>query len=132
MPAESPDELPGWRTARASRLGWLVDGEAYFGALNDVLPRARREILIVGWDIDSRLQLVRDGDGDASGLCEWLDSLLGQRPDLHINVLSWDFAAVYVLERELLAGVSFIRWRLRPDALPLGSTRTCVRRPAAA
>ena len=99
----------GWRTERADAFGWLIDGEDYFRAVRDALDRAEREVLIVGWDIDSRLELIRDPDDPRhpSPLCETLNGLLDDKPELHINVLSWDFAAVYVLERELFPAMAF-------------------------
>lgn len=93
------------RTAHADRIAFLVDAEAYFAALRSAITRARESVLILAWDIDSRLRLIR-GDADASGLpvelAPFLSEVLGTRPDLHIQVLCWDFSAIYTLERELL------------------------------
>ena len=98
-----------WRISRAKNFAWLIDGEAYFGALRESLEAARHEILIVGWDIDSRVQLVRDRRSSyyPSPLAETLESLIGRRPELRVHVLSWDFAMLYVLERELLPAFRF-------------------------
>ena len=93
----------------AAAFGWMVDGEAYFRAVRDVIGKAEREIVIVGWDIDSRLELIRDDEDPRypSPLCESLQSLVDNNPDLHVYVLSWDFALVYVLEREFMPARSF-------------------------
>lgn len=98
-----------WRTARAERFAWLIDGEDYFRALRESLEAAEREILIVGWDIDSRLELIRDEDHPLypSPLADTLEALAERRDGLQIYVLSWDFAMVYVLERELLPAAQF-------------------------
>ncbi len=98
-----------WRTSVADSFGWLVDGEAYFRALRESMEAARQEILIVGWDIQSRLQLVRDPEHPLypSPLAETLQSLVESRPDLRVWVLSWDFALVYMLERELMPAYRF-------------------------
>ncbi len=98
-----------WRTSRADRLGWLIDGEDYFRALRESMEAAEREILIVGWDIDSRLELIRDEDHPLypSPLADTLEALAARNEDLRIHVLSWDFAMVYVLERELLPAARF-------------------------
>jgi hypothetical protein len=53
-----------WRIAGASRLAFLIDGACYFQHLHEVLQRAERSVLIVGWDIDSRLHLVREPAAD--------------------------------------------------------------------
>ena len=98
-----------WRVSRADRFGWLVDAEDYYAALRDSLSKAEREILIVGWDIDSRIELVRDTDHPnyPSALAKTLEALVRDKPDLRVHVLSWDFSVIYVLERELLPARSF-------------------------
>ena len=98
-----------WKACRADRFGWAVDGAEYFRALRESFENAEHEILIVGWDIDSRVQLVREEDDPLfpSPLCETLQNLVDRKPDLRVFVLSWDFAMVYVLERELLPAYSF-------------------------
>jgi phosphatidylserine/phosphatidylglycerophosphate/cardiolipin synthase-like enzyme/uncharacterized membrane protein YdjX (TVP38/TMEM64 family) len=98
-----------WKTGRAHRFGWLIDGEEYFAALRTSLEAAEREILIVGWDIDSTVSLVRDQDHPhyPSPLAETLETLAESNKELRIHVLSWDFALVYMLERELLPAYRF-------------------------
>ena len=44
-----------WRVARAGRVAFLVDGEAYFKAFRAAAARAQRSIIVIGWDIDSRV-----------------------------------------------------------------------------
>ncbi|MFA5701569.1 MAG: hypothetical protein WC913_09860, partial [Desulfuromonas sp.] len=53
-----------WRICRADKAAVLVDGAAYFSALADSLEQARHSIFIVGWDIDSRIRLRRDSEGE--------------------------------------------------------------------
>ncbi len=92
-----------WQRGKAERFGWLIDGEDYFRALRESMEAATHEILIVGWDIESGVELVRD-DGHPhypSPLAETLEQLVERKPELRVHVLSWDFALVYVLEREL-------------------------------
>jgi phosphatidylserine/phosphatidylglycerophosphate/cardiolipin synthase-like enzyme/uncharacterized membrane protein YdjX (TVP38/TMEM64 family) len=98
-----------WRSARAERFAWLIDGEEYFRAVRESMEAAEREILIVGWDIDSRIELIRDEDHPLypSPLAETLQSLAERNEELRIYVLSWDFAMVYVLERQLLPAAQF-------------------------
>lgn len=101
-----------WKVGRAARFGWCIDGEAYFRALHDSILNAQREVLIVGWDIDSRVVLLR---GDQSvdhpvELCAFLEHCAEERPELSVNVLSWDFAMIFALERELLPARAF-GWR---------------------
>ncbi|HXR56058.1 MAG TPA: VTT domain-containing protein [Casimicrobiaceae bacterium] len=101
-----------WRIEQATRLAFLVDGEEYFGAVRKALARARHSILILGWDIDSRMRLVPDGanDGLPEPLGEFLNAVVAREPDLHGYVLSWDFAMLYAMEREWLP-IYKLDWR---------------------
>src|SRR5438132_14206242 len=59
--------VPGrncWRIERAHRVSWLIDGAQYFGAVRAALAQAQSTIFIIGWDIDSRMQLVPTGARD--------------------------------------------------------------------
>ena len=98
-----------WKTCRADRVGWAIDGEDYFAALRSSLETARHEILIVGWDIDSRLELIRDRSHPhfPSPLAATLENLVDEKRGLRVHVLSWDFALIYVLERELMPARAF-------------------------
>ena len=104
-----------WRVARARRVAFLVDGAAYFAALREAAARARHSILIIGWDIDSRVSLVPQGaeDGLPAELGPFLDSLVRRSDALEIRVLDWDFAMLYALDREVLPIYSF-GWRTHP------------------
>ncbi|CAG9180029.1 VTT domain-containing protein [Cupriavidus respiraculi] len=114
---EPPPRRPGsailqpgrncWRIEPAERFAMLVDGEAYFRALRAALIEAEHTVFILGWDIDSRFQLVPGGanDGFPEGLRDFLNALVRRRRRLRIYVLSWDFAMVYAMEREWLPAV---------------------------
>ncbi len=107
--------VPGrncWRIEQATRLAFLVDGEEYFGAVRRALARARHSILILGWDIDSRMRLVPDGanDGLPEPLGEFLNAVVAREPHLSGYVLSWDFAMLYAMEREWLP-IYKLDWR---------------------
>jgi len=101
-----------WRIEQAARLAFLVDGEEYFGAVRKALAKARHSILILGWDIDSRMRLVPDGanDGLPEPLGEFLNAVVAREPHLHGYVLSWDFAMLYAMEREWLP-IYKLDWR---------------------
>ncbi|MCP5130508.1 MAG: VTT domain-containing protein [Pseudomonadales bacterium] len=90
-----------WRIERASRVAVAIDGECYFRALREAILGARERVIILGWDIHSQLQLVRDGedDGFPCGLGALLDFVARER-QVDVYVLSWDFAMIYALERE--------------------------------
>ncbi len=100
-----------WRRACASRVALLCDGAAYFSAFAAAVQRAERSILIVSWDIDSRLDLRLEASVDLPGnLGGFLNAVVSRRPALHAHVLSWDFAMIYALEREALP-VFKLGWR---------------------
>ncbi|BET10094.1 hypothetical protein THI4931_11360 [Pandoraea sputorum] len=90
----------------------LVDGEQYFSALREALLAARHTVFILGWDIDSRMQLApnKSDDGFPPGLRDFLDALVRRRKTLRIYCLSWDFAMLYALEREWLPSVK-LDWK---------------------
>ena len=121
IPAAKPPPTPSgllvpgrncWRMERAERVAFLVDGEEYFGAVRAALAKARHSILILGWDIDSRMLLVPEGarDGLPAPLGEFLNAVVARERGLHGYVLSWDFAMLYAMEREWLP-IYKLDWR---------------------
>ncbi len=91
-----------WRTSSADRVAFLVDGADYYRAFFESVSQARHSVFILGWDIDSRLKLLRDTDNPPYPvqLVDFLNSVAAKNKQLHIYVLVWDFAAIYTLERE--------------------------------
>lgn len=107
MPDREKDRLLAtgvncWRVARANRCALLVDGEAYFKAVRDAIDKANHSVWILGWDIDSRIRLVRgDGKVDSSApLVDFLHHMLKRRRGLRVQVLVWDFSMIFALDRE--------------------------------
>ncbi len=96
-----------WRIAKADRAAFLVDGEAYFCAVRKAFAGARHSIFIVGWDVDSRLPVCRDDDAMPARLGAFLTRLVQDRPELDVYVLGWDYAPVYVFEREAFPRLKF-------------------------
>ncbi len=93
-----------WRRVPAWRVKLYYDSDAYYRAFADAAKKARRSILVVGWDIHSRLKLIRDPhhDGYPGEFGSLLNSLAEEKKDLHIHILSWDWAMIYMFEREIL------------------------------
>jgi phospholipase D1/2 len=96
----------------ADRFSLLIDGANYFGAVREAITRAQRTVFIVGWDIDSRMQLTPQGcdDGFAAALGDFLHEVAAARKRLRIYILAWDFAMLYAFEREWLP-VYKMGWR---------------------
>jgi phosphatidylserine/phosphatidylglycerophosphate/cardiolipin synthase-like enzyme len=81
-----------WRKARADRIAFLIDNEAYFAAVHAAIQQARRSILLLGWGFDPRTRLFPDGyDGpdDPDEVGRVLVELACSRPELDIRLLIW-------------------------------------------
>ncbi|MCB2186642.1 MAG: VTT domain-containing protein [Deltaproteobacteria bacterium] len=112
-PADRPLLRPGqtvWRLARATRAAFLVDGRAYFRRLVQACLAAQRTVSILGWDVNSQVELWRDPDhpGVPTQVGPFLNHLAAR--GLEIRVLAWDFAMIYAMEREVLP-VYRLGWR---------------------
>ncbi|WP_235976709.1 VTT domain-containing protein [Bradyrhizobium archetypum] len=72
--------------------------------MREALLRATRQVYIIGWDIHSETRFVgpsgRAEDGYPEQLGAFLKALLREKPDLQINILIWNFPALYAAERE--------------------------------
>ena len=117
-----------WRIATVRRAAFLIDADAYFAALRHAIDRARSSVFILGWDIDSRVQL-NPGTAEAPlTLLEFLNGVLSRQPDLRVFALAWDFSVLFTLEREPLPTYRFA-WNAHPrlsfhldDAHPFGAS----------
>src|SRR3989442_16037262 len=84
--------IPGrhcWRVEPANRAAFLIDAEAYYRALAAAFKRARRYILLSGWQIDSRFRLTPE-DQNAPCFGDFLHHLLRRNRRLNIYLLVWD------------------------------------------
>ena len=128
--------IPGdtvWRRCKAGRLAILNDAAAYFAALREALLLATRQVYIIGWDIHSLTRFVGPSghadDGYPEELGAFLKALLKAKPELRINILSWNFPALYAAEREWNSAAKFTSEtsdRLCfcfDSSLPLGSSQ---------
>jgi phosphatidylserine/phosphatidylglycerophosphate/cardiolipin synthase-like enzyme/uncharacterized membrane protein YdjX (TVP38/TMEM64 family) len=104
-----------WRIAPAGRAAFLVDASAYFDAFASAVLRARESILILAWDIDSRVQVLRDDRdrGVPRELGKFLDAVISRRRGLHAHILAWNYNLIYAFERESLPVVR-LEWRTHP------------------
>lgn len=120
----------GWRTEHADRAAMIVDAADYFAHARKAMLAARKRIMLIGWDFDTRIELVRGSTGDEapSELGPFLTWLADNRPDLCIHILTWDVAVVKLLGRGTTA-LRLARWMahpritFRPDGVhPLGAS----------
>jgi phospholipase D1/2 len=104
-----PDLLqPGrncWRLARADRAALVVDAADYYRHAKRAMLKARQQIILVGWDFDSRIFLDREDGEDESTesvpneLGRFIQWLADHRPELCIHILKWDMGALKLLGR---------------------------------
>ncbi|WP_448502790.1 phospholipase D-like domain-containing protein [Sphingomonas sp.] len=120
----------GWRTEQASRAALIVDAADYYAHARKAMLAARERIMLIGWDFDTRIKLVRGPTGDEapSELGPFLTWLADNRPGLCIDILTWDIAAVKLLGRGTTA-LRLARWMahpritFRPDGVhPVGAS----------
>jgi hypothetical protein len=113
--------IPGLTCAqlfRAPRSGVLVDGRDFYRAVYDACSQAERSIVMLGWQFESDVKLVRGQDANG---CELPSRLIEFLPrcaiptQLEIHILAWDSSAVFALEREPLQRLMF-RLRASPDS----------------
>lgn len=97
-------------TARAERFAPLVDGVEYFRAVRESLIRAHRQVLIVGWDFHSEIDLLRGQEADEASerdgypvrLADLLERVLDENPKLQVSILIWEGSPLFALERQHL------------------------------
>ena len=53
-----------WRVETAERMAVVVDAADYFRVARDAMLQAREQILLVGWDVDPRILLDPDLEGE--------------------------------------------------------------------
>jgi len=110
--------VPGrncWRIERARRAAFFVDAAGYFAAVRSAIVQAQRRIFVLGWDFDSRIQLVPQGaqDGYPDALGPLLRAVARERRRLHVYVLSWDFVFLYAGNREWVP-LYKLGWKTHP------------------
>jgi phosphatidylserine/phosphatidylglycerophosphate/cardiolipin synthase-like enzyme/uncharacterized membrane protein YdjX (TVP38/TMEM64 family) len=112
--------VPGrtvWRVEPCPRAAVLIDAASCFGAMRSAFLAARRSIYVVGWDIDSRTELVGETsptDGLPTAFGPFFTELLTRKPDIRVHLLLWDYSLVYAHEREKLPRIH-LDWQMPPQ-----------------
>lgn len=114
----APALLPGrncWRVERASRVAVIIDAADYFEALREAMLAAERQVMLIGWDFDTRVLIDRrERPGSAPvSIGEYILWLADRRPDLCINVLVWNLGLLSLAQRGSNL-IDALRWRLHP------------------
>lgn len=87
--------------AHADRVAFIVDSEDYFRDFMHACERAEREILILGWDFDSRTVLCHDEGKQPVVLGDFLNGLAKGKRNQRIRILDWDYPIVFGTDREI-------------------------------
>ncbi|MCO4756144.1 MAG: hypothetical protein KC478_16805, partial [Bacteriovoracaceae bacterium] len=91
-----------WRISQVEKLALLFDGENYYKALFDVLPKSKSSIVVAGWEVDSRVGLQNVSPDYPKDLRSFFTKLVKNK-HLHVFILSWRPALYLKFDRELFA-----------------------------
>ena len=100
MSAHPIGPVPGddcWRIETATRASVIIDADTYFRYARAAMLKARKRIMLIGWDFDAAISLVRDdevGDGAPAVIGDFISWLVNRSPDLEIFLLRWDVGAM--------------------------------------
>ena len=73
---------PGvWRFGKAEKASVIIDAEAYFEHMQAAMLEARRRIMLIGWDFDTRIHLARSALVQTACRCFPAETA-GQFPDV--------------------------------------------------
>jgi phospholipase D1/2 len=117
LTVEQPGTLlrPGencWRIEQTARAAFIVDAAAYFRFARQAMLKAKHQIIIVGWDVDTRIELdEEDGSGAPVTLGPLLSWLAKRRPELRIHILVWDEGLLKVPGRGTTL-FRLLRWKM--------------------
>ncbi|WP_067814690.1 phospholipase D-like domain-containing protein [Nocardia inohanensis] len=109
-----PVLVPGetcWQLARADRLACIVDAADYFRHVKSAMLQARKRIVLIGWDFDTRIKFEPQGKtlSGPETLGRFLAWLPRRRPDLDIYLLKWNIGAFAAIGRGMTP-IFVINW----------------------
>jgi phosphatidylserine/phosphatidylglycerophosphate/cardiolipin synthase-like enzyme len=110
-----------WRVETAQRAAVVIDAADYFAVLQEALKGARHQILMIGWDFDTRICLDDPTSGKTTSLGRFVMRLAKQQPGLQIRILKWNLGALKIFARGSML-FTVMRWmRHRRITLKLDS-----------
>ncbi|GAA0295640.1 phospholipase D-like domain-containing protein [Sphingomonas oligophenolica] len=107
--------VPGrncWQVARADHAAVIIDAADYFRFARAGMLAAKRQILLIGWDFDARIEVEAEaGDDGPARIGDLLSWLVDRTPELEIYLLRWDMGALKTLVhgRTLVSLLGWIR-----------------------
>ncbi|WP_380873973.1 phospholipase D/transphosphatidylase [Sphingomonas sp. DBB INV C78] len=89
-----------WRIEQAVRAATIIDADDYFNAARAAFLKARRRIMLIGWDFDARIAFGENkGDDGPETIGDFIYWLVERNPELEVFLLRWDLGAVKTLFR---------------------------------
>lgn len=101
-----------WRVERADRMAVIIDADDYFRLARRAMLKAKKRILLIGWDFDARIVLDHR-EGQPRRLGDFIYSLVQREPELEIFLLRWDVGALKSLFRGSTA-FTILKWMQHP------------------
>ncbi|NVK56049.1 MAG: VTT domain-containing protein [Alteromonadaceae bacterium] len=96
-----------WQETHANFATPLIDCANYYRALHSSICKAEKEIIIIGWDIDSRIRLLHGEEEEQSEAPSRIGELIKwkaeQNPELKVYLLRWDSSFAFFDQREMWA-----------------------------
>lgn len=86
-----------WRIARAARASVIIDADCYFRHARAAMLKAKRRIMLIGWDFDAAISLLRENEQDDGApviIGDFISWLVERTPELEIFLLRWDMGAL--------------------------------------
>src|SRR5690606_16536400 len=83
----------------------IQDAAAYFRLIRRALLAARRSVFVLGWDLTAGVDLDPDTNepgGAPTRFDRLLRHVLRRQPSLNCYLLTWDYGALFTLERDPL------------------------------
>lgn len=94
-----------WRNNHLNNAAMLIDCANFYRAIHDAIGKAQHSIFILGWEIDSGIQLLHGEEARQAKLPSLVLDLLAakasENPQLQIYLLRWDSSVVFLGDREL-------------------------------
>jgi phosphatidylserine/phosphatidylglycerophosphate/cardiolipin synthase-like enzyme len=105
-----------WRIARATQASVIIDADAYFRHARAAMLKAKKRIMLIGWDFDARISLIREEDAKDGApviIGDFIRWLVERTPDLEICLLRWDTGAFKSMLRPSNL-LTTLRWMAHP------------------
>ncbi len=103
-----------WRIERADRASLVVDAADYFRHARKAMLAAEKQILLIGWDFDTRIQLDDADDEAPATLGAFISWLVSHRPQVSVHILRWDRGATKLLARGTTV-LRLLNWARTPQ-----------------